>query len=41
VFREDGWLCPKCLGPMQLRTVVVAPAVATKILAGLHATGPP
>jgi hypothetical protein len=41
VFREDGWLCPECFRPMTLRTVVVAPTVAQKILAGLYATGPP
>ena len=42
VFSVEGFVCPGCAGPLRLRTIVVNPVVARRIIAGLQqATGPP
>ena len=42
-FDVHGFRCPRCQGRLTLRTVVVGPSAATKILAdlGRGSTGPP
>ena len=42
VFSVEGFVCPTCGGPLRLRTIVVNPVVARRIIAGLQrAIGPP
>jgi hypothetical protein len=45
VFAKDGFACPRCNAPMELRTVLAAPTAGT-VLRGLfvsveRARGPP
>ena len=42
VFSVEGFVCPSCGGPLRLRSTVLNPLVARRILSGLQrATGPP
>lgn len=42
VFRVDAYACPSCGKPMRVRTVILEPRLATKLLGALErSTGPP
>ena len=35
VFAVDGWACPHCAAPMRLRSIVIHPPAATRVVRGL------